>query len=184
MESNLRSLEEQRKEFSKRKFIAMPIAGAIMWTIVGIGGLFLSPTAEVWLLFICTGFIAYLGMLISKYTGENFLDKQKPKNSFDSLFFYAMGEALLVYSIALPFFMVDYTSLPLSVGILTGLMWLPFSWIIEHWVGLFHGIFRTVVVLVLWYMLPELRFVAIPFAIVIIYFITIAILLKRHKAIA
>lgn len=179
MNTEARSLETQRQEFAQRRFLAMPFAGIIMWTIVGIGGLFLPLEYETWLLFICTGFIAYLGMFISKFTGENFLDKKKPKNTFDNLFFFAMGEALLVYSIAIPFFLTDYTSLPLTVGILTGLMWLPFSWIIQHWVGLFHGIFRTVLVLVLWYLLPELRFVVIPFAIVFVYIITIVILLKR-----
>ncbi len=179
MNTETRSLEIQQQEFAKRKFLAMPFAGIVMWTIVGIGGLFLPPQYETWLLFICTGFIAYLGMYISKFTGENFLDKKKPKNTFDNLFFFAMGEALLVYSIAIPFFMTDYTSLPLTVGILTGLMWLPFSWIVQHWVGLFHGIFRTLLVVTLWYILPDLRFVAIPFAIVFVYIITIVILLKR-----
>lgn len=80
-----------------------------------------------------------------------------------------------------PFFMVDYSSLPLSVGILTGLMWLPFSWIIKHWVGLFHSIARTIIVLALWYIFPELRFIVIPFAIVILYIITIIILNRRKK---
>lgn len=152
-----------------------------MWSIVGIGGFFLNPILESWLLFICTGFIAFLGMQISKFTGENFLDKSMPKNTFDNLFFMAMGEALLVYAIAIPFFMVDYSSLPLSVGILTGLMWLPFSWIIKHWVGLFHSIARTIIVLALWYIFPELRFIVIPFAIVILYIITIIILNRRKK---
>lgn len=181
MNTETRSLETQRQEFAQRKFLAMPFAGIIMWTIVGIGGIFLPPQLETWLLFICTGFIASLGMFISKFTGENFLDKKKLKNTFDNLFFFAMGEALLVYSIAIPFFMADYTSLPLTVGILTGLMWLPFSWIVQHWVGLFHGIFRTILVLTLWYLLPDLRFVVIPFAIVFVYIITIVILLQRVK---
>src|SRR5690554_1423473 len=118
-------------------------------------------------------------MFISKFTDENFLDKTKPKNEFDKLFFFTVAQALLVYAIAIPFFLVDYTSLPMSVGILTGLMWLPFSWIINHWVGIFHALFRTVLVLVLWYVLPEHRFVAIPFAIAFIYIITIVILKNR-----
>lgn len=181
METQIRTLEFQRDEFSKRKFLAMPIAGSVMWLIVGIGGLFLPLGYETWLLFICTGFIAYFGMFVSKYTGENFLDKNKPKNVFDNLFFFAMAEALMVYSIAIPFFLIEITSLPLSVGILTGLMWLPFSWIVKHWVGIFHTVSRTLAVVVLWYLLPELRFVAIPFAIVVIYIITIIILLKREK---
>ncbi len=181
MKTEVQSLEIQRQEFAQRKFLAMPLAGIIMWTIAGIGGIFLPPELKVWLLFICTGFIAFLGMLISKFTGENFLDKKKPKNSFDNLFFLAMGEALLVYAIAIPFFMADYTSLPLTVGILTGLMWLPFSWIVQHWVGIFHGIVRTALVLILWILLPDMRFVAIPFAIVFLYIVTIVILIKRAK---
>ena len=139
----------------------------------------MSVTAKVWLLFIATGSIVYLGMFVSKFTGENFLDKTKPKNTFDTLFLLTAGQAILVYSIAIPFFLVDYSSLPLTVGILTGLMWLPLTWIIDHWVGVFHAISRTIIILILWYLLPQHRFVAIPFAIVIIYILTIVILINR-----
>lgn len=74
------------------------------------------------------------------------MDRQRPKNVFDALFFRTVGEALLVYAIAIPFFREDYTSLPLSVGILSVLMWLPFSWIIGHWIGTVHTLARTVLV--------------------------------------
>lgn len=175
----MRTLEEQKEEFKRTKLLATPIAGLIAWFIVGIGGIFLSSTGEVWLLFIATGSIVYLGMFLSKFTGENFLDKSKPENTFDKLFLFTAGQAILVYSIAIPFFLLDYSSLPLTVGILTGLMWLPLTWIIDHWVGAFHAIARTIIVLVLWYLMPQHRFVAIPFAIVIIYILTIVILINR-----
>lgn len=175
----IRSLEEQKDEFKRQKLLATPIAGLLAWLIIGIGGTFLSITGKVWVLFIATGSIVYLGMFVSKFTGENFLDKSKPKNTFDKLFFFTVGQAVLVYSIAIPFFLVDYSSLPLTVGILTGLMWLPLTWIIDHWVGVFHAIARTILVLILWYLLPQHRFVAIPFAIVIIYIMTIVILMNR-----
>ena len=176
-----RTLDEQRIEFANGKFLATPIAGLFAWLIVGIAGMILPIKAAVFVLFIATGSIVYLGMFISKFTGEDFLDKTKPKNEFDKLFFFTVGQAILVYSIAIPFFLVDYSSLPLTVGILTGLMWLPLSWIIKHWVGIFHTITRTIVVLLLWYLLPEHRFVAIPFAIVLIYIATIVILKNRKR---
>lgn len=179
MEQTERTLEEQRNEFTNRKFLATPLAGLIVWLIIGIAGITLPITTTVWVLFIATGSIVYLGMFISKYTGENFLDKNKPKNTFDKLFLSAIGQAVLVYSIAIPFFIIDYSSLPLTVGILTGTMWLPFSWIIKHWVGIFHAVLRTILVLLLWYLLPEFRFVAIPFAIVFMYIVTILILKNR-----
>ena len=183
MQPTERTLEEQRKEFMGRKFLATQLAGIIVWLVIGIAGIFMSITATVWVLFIGTGSIVYLGLFISKFTGENFLDKTKPKNTFDSLFMFTVAQAAMVYAIAIPFFIIDYSSLPLTVGILTGLMWIPFSWIISHWVGLFHGITRTIIIVLLWYVFPELRFVAIPFAIVLIYLITIIILRNRKIAI-
>ena len=176
-----RTLEEQRVEFTNRIFLATPLSGLIIWSIIGIAGIILPVEATVWVLFIGTGSIVYLGLFISKFTGENFLDKNKPKNEFDKLFLYTVGQAILAYSIAIPFFLLDYSSLPMTVGILTGTMWLPFSWIIKHWVGVFHTLSRTIIVLVLWYILPEYRFVAIPFAIVLIYIVTLIILKNRKK---
>lgn len=173
------TLEEQRIKFSNRKFIATPLAGLIIWTIIGFIGIFFSDFVAVWSIFIGTGSIVYLGLFLSKFTGENFLDKEKPKNEFDTLFLFTVGQAILVYSIAIPFFLVDYSSLPLTVGILTGLMWVPFSWIIKHWIGVFHTMIRTILILLLWYLLPEYRFIAIPFGIVLIYIMTIIILNKR-----
>ena len=179
---NKRTLEQQRITFINQKFLATPLAGLIIWTIIGLIGIFFSDFISVWSIFIGTGSIVYLGLFLSKFTGENFLDKSKPKNEFDTLFLFTVAQAILVYSIAIPFFLVDYSSLPMTVGILTGLMWLPFSWIIKHWVGIFHTLTRIITVLTLWYLLPEYRFIAIPFAIVLIYIITLIILKNRKKS--
>jgi hypothetical protein len=177
---NFRSLEEQKEEFKQKKLIASPIAGLIAWVAVAISGSFFSDQITVWVLFIATGSIVYLAMGISKFTGEDYLDKTKPKNTFDNLFFLTVAQAILVYSIAIPFFIENYTSLPLTVGILTGLMWVPLTWIIDHWVGLFHALARTISILVLWYSFPSDRFVTIPIAIVVIYIISIIILSQRR----
>lgn len=179
MTENKRTLEEQKEEFKRKKLLASPIAGLIAWLIVAISGIFFPDNITVWVLFVATGSIVYLAMGISKLTGENYLDKSKPKNAFDNLFFLTVAQAILVYSIAIPFFIVDYTSLPLTVGILTGLMWVPLTWIIDHWVGLFHSIVRTILVLVLWYLFPSDRFIAIPIAIIIVYIASIIILKNR-----
>jgi hypothetical protein len=178
-----RSLEEQRAEFARRRGLAMPLAGMIAWTLIGIAGALLPAILAVWSLFIGTGFIAYLGMMLSRFTGENFLDKSRPKNAFDSLFLHCVAMSLLVYAIAIPFFRVDYTSLPLTVGILAGLMWVPLSWIIQHWVGVFHAVARTLLVTAAWYLAPHHRFVVIPAVIVGLYAVTIVILEQRWRAV-
>lgn len=179
----MHNLDQQRAAYRQRRFIAMPIAGTIAWLAVGIGSMFLSLQASAYLLFGATGVIVYLGIFISKFTGEDFLDKTRPKNAFDSFFFYTVAMAVVVYAIAIPFFLVEPTSLPLSVGILAGLMWIPLSWAIQHWVGIFHTITRTVLILVLYYLFPEQRFVVIPFAIVAVYLVTLWVLERRYRAV-
>lgn len=177
------TLDQQREDYKSRRFLAMPLAGTVAWTLIGIGSLFLSSTSMVWLTFIATGCIVYLGIMFSKFTGENFTDKTKPKNTFDTLFFYTVGMSLLVYAIAIPFFMIDYTTLPFTVGVLAGLMWLPMSWIIQHWIGVFHTISRTLLLVAVYFLFPEQRFLASAIVVVIIYVMTMIVLEKRWKAI-
>jgi len=177
-----RSLDQQRAEFATRRYLATPLAGLIAWSIIGIAGLTLPPFPTVITLFVATGSIVYLALFISKLTGENFLDRSRPKNAFDRLFFYTVASSLVVFGIAIPFFLIDYTSLPLTVGILTGLMWLPLSWIIEHWIGIVHLAARTVGIIVLWYVWPEGRFIGIPFLIVAVYIFTIVVLETRWRS--
>ncbi|MFN8586638.1 MAG: hypothetical protein U0704_02465 [Candidatus Eisenbacteria bacterium] len=177
-----RSLDVQREEFARRRFLAMPLAGAIAWAAIGAAGMVLPPVLAAIALFVGTGMIAYLGMFLSNFTGERFLDRSKPKNEFDALFFHTVAMSLLVYAVAIPFYLRDVTALPLGVGVLTGLMWLPMSWFTRHWVGYFHAGARTALVTALWFALPGQRFVAIPFAIVAIYAVSIAVLEARWRA--
>lgn len=176
-----RSLEQQRLEFSQSRFLAMPIAGTIAWTVIGIAGAFVPVGLAAWILFICTGMIFMLGLFIARFVGEDLTGKTRNNNEFDKLFFQSVLMSWLVFAIAIPFFMIEPTSLPLSVGILAGLMWLPFSWIIQHWVGMFHTFTRTALVTIAWFAFPDQRFVIIPAVIVVIYLITIGVLATRQR---
>lgn len=175
------SLETQWVQFARSRFLAMPVAGTIAWTVVGIAGLFLRPPVCALVLFGATGSIFYLGLLVARFTGEDLLGKSRPGNLFDRLFLLTIAMACLVFAIAIPFFLVDPTSLPLTVGILTGIMWIPFSGLIRHWVGYFHGIVRTVLIVAAWYLFPTQRFVVIPAIIVAVYLVTIFVLAKRDR---
>ena len=176
-----RSLEEQRKEFSQSRFLAMPIAGTIAWAIIGVVSPFVSESLAAWVLFICTGMIFGLGLIVARFLGEDLIGNTRDTNEFDRLFFVTVQMSWLVFAIAIPFFMIEPTSLPLTVGILAGLMWLPFSWIIRHWIGTFHAFARTVLVTIAWFAFPDRRFVVIPAIIVVIYLITIYFLVKRPR---
>ena len=121
------SLEQQREDFKKNRFIAMPLAGTLVWALLGMSAPFVSELTITWMLYIGTGAIFYLGAGLSYLTGERFFAKKAAKNSFDRLFFVGMIMSLLVFAIALPVAAIDHTTVPLSIGILAGLMWMPLS---------------------------------------------------------
>jgi hypothetical protein len=178
MSSSDPTLRELRAQFGSSRFIAMPIAGMIAWAVAGVLGSQLRPGAASIALFICTGMIFPLGILIARFVGEDVL---KTKNELDRLFGMNVMMASLSWAIVIPFWLKDPTSLPLGVGVLAGTMWIPFSWMLQHWVGLFHGVTRTVLLVVAHFAFPANRFVVIPAIIVVIYLITIVVLLKRPR---
>ncbi len=178
------SLEAQREAFARSPFLAMPLAGIIAWSLIGVAGYMLPTGLAIWALFIGTGAIFSLGLLVAKFTGEDLLGKTRKGNEFDRLFMGGVLMSWLVFAIAVPFLRAEPSSLPLTVGILAGLMWIPFGWIVRHPVGLFHAVTRTVLVLAAWYLWPEQRFVVIPAVIVAVYLASIAMLVARWKKMA
>ena len=144
-------------------------------------GYFLPVRQAAIVLFVATGMIVYLAMFISRFTGEKFPDGSRPMNRFDSLALHTLGMSFLGYAVAIPFFLADRTSLPLTVGVLTGLTWVPISWIVRHWIGIAHAVTRTGAVLAAWYLWPAHRYVVIPAVIVLLYALAIVILVNRAR---
>lgn len=174
-----KTLEQYRDEFKQKKLLAMPISGTIVWLILGIMALYLPSQAMVLPLYIGTGSIFYLALFISKFTNEQLIAKKHDKNPFDMLFLSTVIMSLLVFAIVIPLAQENYMALPMAIGIMTGIMWLPLSWIIEHKVGIYHAVTRTLALLCIWYLAPEQSFVLVPFAIVLIYLVSLVSLYKR-----
>ncbi|GAC13241.1 DUF7010 family protein [Aliiglaciecola lipolytica] len=178
------TLDQQREQFRHRRFLAMPLAGMIVWTVIGFIGFFAnSMETKIWSIWLGSGAIFYLGICFAKLTGEDFFNRKKEKNEFDNLFMAGVVMALLVFSIVMPFAMKESTSIPMSVGILGGLMWMPLSWAIQHWIGYFHSIARTLAVTICYFVSPEHTFVTVPAVIVVIYIISIIAQEKRYAKI-
>lgn len=176
------SLDQQLAEFRQRRFLAMPLAGLLVWSLLIFTGAFLSPKAQVLAIFIGTGSIVYIAMLLAKLTGEHLAFKSNAKrNFFDTVFLSAVAMCFLCYALAIPFFLENYRSLPFAVAILTGLMWLPLSVLIQHWVGVFHAVVRTVLCTLAWIMYPEHSFVLQAAIVVVLYVVSIAVLELRWK---
>lgn len=175
------TLEQERALFKQNRFIAMPLAGTLVWAFIGLTAPFVSELVITWMLYIGTGAIFYLGAGLSYLTGERFFAKDKVITSFDRLFFVGLIMSLMVFAIALPVAAIDHTTVPLSIGILAGLMWMSLSWAIQHWVGYFHTISRTVLIVAAWYLFPDARVEAISSVIVAVYVVSLYALEQRYK---
>lgn len=177
-----KSLDQQLAEFRQRRFLAMPLAGILVWSALILTGTLCNPQAQVLAVFIGTGSIVYLAMFLAKMTGEQLKFKSnKERNFFDTLFLSAMVMSLLCYAIAIPFFLENYRSLPFAVAVLTGFMWVPVSALIQHWVGVFHAVVRTSLCTLAWIMYPEHSFVLQPVIVVAMYVVSITALELRWR---
>lgn len=173
------TLSELRASFGRSRMLSMPIAGAIAWSAAGVFGAILRDADSASIaLFLCMPAVFPLALLISRFMGEDLFGSQN-RNELDQLFGFGILMSILVWGIAIPFWMIEPSSLPLSGGILAGLMWVPLSWILQHWVGLFHAVTRTILVVAAWFLFPDHRFIAIPALIVIVYLISIVVLVTR-----
>ena len=176
-----KTLEQYRKEYKQKTLITMPLAGTIVWLCLGVMALFIPAKSMVLPVYIGTGSIFYLALFLSRFTGEKLLVKKAERNPFDSLFLYTLAMSWCAFAIAIPFGIQDHTAVPMAIGIVSGLMWLPISWTLEHNVGVLHTLLRTSMILLAWVAYPEHSFIVIPFTIVFIYSISLYQLITRHK---
>jgi hypothetical protein len=154
------------------------MAGAVAWSAAGVFGAFLPDREASIALFLCMPAVFPLGIFFARFTRED-LFATKSQNELDGLFVLCVVMCIPVWGIAIPFWMMEPSSLPLSGGILAGLMWIPFSWILQHWVGIFHTTTRTILITAAWFLFPDHRFVVIPAIIVLIYAVSIFALATR-----
>lgn len=175
------SLDQEFARFRARRFLAMPLAGSLAWLLVLAAGQWLDARWHLLAVYGLTGCIAYLGMGLSKLTGEDFMAQQN-RNRVTSLFMLCVGQALLAYAIAIPMAIQDPRSVVFTVGMLTGFMWLPCAWLIGHWVCAFHAIARTLLILAVWLIAPSQGMVLVPLIVLAMYAITILTLERRWRA--
>lgn len=160
--------------------LALPIAGAVVWTIVGIAALFLPQrTANLVLLF-GSGTMFPLAMLLSQPLGESLIGNTNPLAKL-------MGMSVLMVNLlwAVHFTVVflDPQYLPLTLGIGLGLHWIVFSWVIGHPIGTIHAILRTGLVTLFWWLFPESRLTMVSLGVVIAYATSIFVLATRKRGI-
>lgn len=180
---NHKTLEQQLIEFRSKRFLAMPLSGAIIWALIGALSFVLTPYQQVMATFIGTGSIVYLAMAISPLTGEHIsFQKNTERNWFDSIFLAGVGMSFLVFAISIPLFLENYQALPFALAVQTGLMWLVFGVLAKAPVAYLHTVVRTVACVAAYLTMPEHSFWIQPLIVVLCYGFTIPVLELRYRA--
>lgn len=176
------TLEQQLSDFRQRRYLAMPLSGLLIWTLIGVCSFVLTPYQQVMLTFIGTGSIIYLAMAISRLTGENInFQKNTARNWFDTVFLAGVGMSFFVFAISIPMFMQNYHALPFALAVQTGLMWLLFGVLAKAPVAYIHTLVRTVLCTMAYLYYPEQGFWLQPLIVVGCYGFTIPMLELRYR---
>jgi hypothetical protein len=172
------TLAELRADFNRAggRFLSMPIAGAVAWSAAAISGIVLPENRAAIALVIACVAITPMSLVFAQFLGERLVGGA---NDLGRLIGRTMLTVNLVWAVAVPFWMVEPSSLPLTAGVIMGLQWIVLGWIIQHWIGLFHSIVRTLLIVAVWSIFPENRFAVVPAAIVAMYVFSILVLASR-----
>jgi hypothetical protein len=172
------TLQDWRIAFEREtnRALSMPVAGAIVWLVIGISGYLLPNYQATVVMLFGTGMIFPVALLIAKFRGEKLTDRVNPLSRLMGLSVLMVN---LLWAVHLPLLFGAPQFFPLSLGIALGIHWIVYSWIIQHPVGLIHAIGRTGLIVGVWFAFPTLRMVAVPSAIVCVYLVTLVFLVRR-----
>ena len=179
----MHTLSQLRADFDERakRSLSMPIAGLIVWAVIGVLGVLLPPKAAILALAFGTGAAFPLAMGIARLRGEQLLDNDNPLAKL-------MGASVLMvnllWAVHIPLLMHAPQFVPLSLGIGLGLHWIVYSWIIAHPLGYRHAILRTLGLVAVWFAVPAYPVAASAGVVVVAYVISIAEMRARPGCVA
>lgn len=173
------TLDTLRQDFERRanRSMSMPIAGLVVWALVGLAGLALPLRPAVLVMVAATGAIFPIALAVARLRGEALISNPNPLARLMGLCIVMVN---LLWAVHLPLMASAPGFVPLTLGIALGLHWIVYSWIVQHRVGLVHAILRTGLVLAAWLMWPDHRVAAVAGAVVIAYAVSLAMMARRR----
>jgi hypothetical protein len=151
---------------------SLPAAGAVYWSALGLAGLFVEP--RMWCLVAAFGSAAIfpLGIVLQRPFASRIIGGQG--SVLDGVAPLAVLGINLLWPLYLALiFAKEYAFVPLALGLGMTVHWPVIGWLYNSRACFAHAIVRTIAVSAIWYFVPEQRFIALPFAVAIIYAVTV-----------
>ncbi|MBL0744364.1 DUF7010 family protein [Chryseolinea lacunae] len=162
-------LEKRNAFINANGGLALPVAGFIYWLALGIAGLYVAPRFWFPLAAFTSGLIFPLGLALAKPMKSDLM----VKSALTNLLLPAFVSMLMFWPLAFAGARADLSFVPLAIGVGMGIHWPVIGWTYGRPLYMAHAIARTVGCTVLWYTLPDQRFVAIPFFVSAAYLATV-----------
>lgn len=137
-----RSLEELQADFRASSTNAMPIAGAITWTGLGVAALVVPERTVAGLSLYIMAAILPLAFLIDRVRGRNlFSGGDQPLTRL-----FLLG--ILMVGLTVPLVVIGTGGgqallLLLGMAILAGIVWIPYAWAADDRTGIVHAMGRA-----------------------------------------
>ena len=154
----------------------MPLAGTMVWLIVGLVSLKLEYKLSVYILLFATGAMLPIALVIARFRKEALLASVNPLSKLMGLCVLMVN---LLWGVHFPLVFLAPEFVPLSLGVGLGLHWVVYSWVIGHPLGIIHAVLRTFLVVGAWFFFPESRIFAVSLAVVFAYSISLIQMLTR-----
>ena len=158
----------------------IPLAGAVYWATIGIGGYYLSLIQWLDLALWGSGLLFPLALLLAKVFRCDFI---RDRTSVTDVLLPAFVSMLLFWPMMVAAVATEPQLSPLILAIGMSLHWPVIGWSYGR-TGLYtsHAVVRAVVVSLIWVVLPESRFTLLPLSVSAIYLISVAaILVDVHR---
>ncbi len=154
----------------------IPMAGTLYWLTVAVLSQFFAPSQQLFYSFVASGMIFPVALLFATVFKNNFM---KDKGVATSVLLPAFISMLLFW----PMIIVAVTENSANTALIILAIGLSLHWPVIGWsygrTALFsaHSIIRAVLVLALYFVFPEHRFLFIPLAVAFVYAVTVIALL-------
>ena len=173
------SLAELRERFLATSTISMPLAGLIVWSLMGVAALFVPKALVGWLAVYVMAAILPLAFAIDKLRGRD--PFVKDDNPISQLFFQSIVGIGLMFPLVIGAAETagDPNIMVLGVAILAGIIWIPYGWGANDPVGLRHAIARAVgCYLAYWFSPDDLKPTSICAVVALSYIYSLAAMRK------
>lgn len=173
------TLRELQADFRNGSTLSMPIAGMIVWAVIGITALWLDDVAIAYMALYVMAGILPLAFILDLIQGKN-LFSGGTENPLTKLFLISIVPiALTVPMIVSAAQTGDPVILVLGMAILAGVIWIPYGWAADDPIGLRHAVGRGLGCYAAYWFAPDTYAASAICAVVVAAYVYSLIFMRR-----